>query len=623
MNNSNDKVINVRISKTSIKNNEKANVCLEISEDIGFVNKANILIGMQNNQNKKQIEFKYLWSQNSFNFYTCNIDLEYTGLYYFGIKIDIEGHEKWLELDNETRTLVISDNVSMPWTISVYDNDFFVPDWAKGKVMYHAFVDRFYKSENYIAPKIENRINKKWGEMPEWKIDLSAKYNNIDFFMGNLKGIEEKIPYLKELGVSIIYLSPICKSQSNHRYDVGDYEEVDPYLGNNEDLKSLCTRAHRNGMKIVVDAVFNHTGNDSKYFNEYGTYNSIGAYQSKDSEYYDWYKHTENGDFCYWWGFKNLPVCNGQNEAWQNYICGKNGVIDKWFKLGIDGLRLDVADELTDEFIEKIRIATKRNKKDGFIIGEVWENAITKEKDGEQRKYLLGKGLDSVMNYPFTNAILKFVRYGNYKFFVDTVCEIINQYPEDTVNSLMTSLSTHDITRAITTLVADGMNESSNLIWDSEYDREWQFKNNKLSEEQYNQGIKMFKIATIIQYFLPGNSCIYYGDEIGMHGFRDPFNRMCFDWNEVGNDLNCFFRELGKIKNTYDMLKDAKLKINHINDKILCFERYNNNQSLKVIINRSNEKIRIKDEINGKVIIQEKLNENEIGEYGYVIALNI
>ena len=177
-------------------------------------------------------------------------------------------------------------------------------------------------------------------------------------------------------------------SQSNHRYDIADYEKVDPYLGSNEDLKDLCVKAHKNGIKIILDGVFNHTGNDSKYFNEYGNYNSVGAYQSKNSEYYDWYRKNENGDFEYWWGFNNLPECDCYNQGWQNFIYGKNGIIDKWFKSGIDGLRLDVADELTDNFIENIRIAVKRNKKDGFIIGEVWENAISKEKDGIQRNKL-------------------------------------------------------------------------------------------------------------------------------------------------------------------------------------------------------------------------------------------
>lgn len=618
---SKDKAINVKISKTAIRINERANVCLEISEDIGFIDKANIFISMQHNENEKQIEFKYLWTEKGINYFTCNIDLKYAGLYYFGINIVVNGEEKWLGMDYESQTLFLCNEMNKPWTITAYYKEFEVPEWAKGKVMYHIFVDRFFKSKKYNPIQMENRITKKWGEMPEWKDDSAQKYNNIDFFMGNLEGIQEKIPYLKSLGVKILYLSPIFKSQSNHRYDVGDYEQVDPYLGKNEDLKKLCVKAHRNGIRVIIDAVFNHTGNDSKYFNEYGNYSTIGAFQGKNSQYYDWYKHGENGEFEYWWGFKNLPVCNGKNEGWQNYVYGKNGIIDKWFNLGIDGLRLDVADELDDEFIQNIRKAVKRNKKDGFIIGEVWENAITKEKDGRYREYLLGDGLDSVMNYPYTNAILKYVRFGDYNYLINTVNEILTKYPKESVDSLMNSLSTHDITRAITTLISNGINEKNALIWDSEFDRDWQVMNDKLSENEYEIGEKMFKIATLIQYFLPGNACIYYGDEVGMYGYRDPFNRKCFDWNLVGNKLNEFFKTIGKIKNEYVMLQEANFRFDFVNEEILCFERFNSIGALMVIVNRSNKPINIgiKEHINGKIILQEKLFDNKLGEYGYAI----
>ena len=226
-----------------------------------------------------------------------------------------------------------------------------------------------------------------------------------------------------------------------------------------------------------------------------------------------------------------MPVCDGNNPEWQKFVYGENGLIDKWFSMGIDGLRLDVADELTDEFIENIKIAVKRNKEDGLVIGEVWENAITKEGYGKQRTYLLGRGLDTVMNYPFTNAILKYVRYGRAKYFTETIDDIITQYPDEAVNSLMNSLSTHDIPRAMSTLVGKGIQNSRyNWVWDVPYGREWQFSNLELSEEDYKKAKEMLKISVAIQYFLPGNPCIYYGDEIGMYGYRDPFNRKCFLW---------------------------------------------------------------------------------------------
>lgn len=621
----NEKMINVKISDTTAKVNQKINVCLEISEDIGFINEANIFINMQNSENEKNIKFLYLWTKNRINYFTCNIELEHVGLYYYGINIIINGISKWLKFDYETQMVSVSDERTQDWTMTIYDKDFSVPTWAKGKVMYHIFVDRFYKSEKYNPTQIDYRITKKWGEMPSWNTEKNSRYNNIDFFMGNLKGIEEKIPYIKSLGVKIIYLSPIFESQSNHRYDVGNYERVDSYLGTNEDLKKLCTKAHKNGMKIILDGVFNHTGNDSLYFNEYENYDTIGAYQGIKSKYYDWYKHNENGEFEYWWGFKNLPVCNPNNKDWQNYIYGKNGIIDELFNLGIDGIRLDVADELTDNFIENIRIAVKRNKKDGFIIGEVWENAITKEKDGKQRKYLLGKGMDTVMNYPFTNAILKYVRFGDYQYFKNTLNDILAKYPKDVINSLMNSLSTHDITRAITTLVGKGIEKENDLIWDTKYDRKWQTENEKLTEEEYIEGIEKLKIATIIQYFLPGNSCIYYGDEIGMYGYRDPFNRKCFDWKCEGNDLNKFFVKIGKIKNKYDFLSEAQLEIICLNEEIISFKRFLGKNSITIVVNRNNENTSIeflKNNLEGKIILQEKFSQYSLDGLGFIIIEN-
>ena len=376
-------------------------------------------------------------------------------------------------------------------------------------------------------------------------------------------------------------------------------------------------------MRIIIDGVFNHTGNDSKYFNEYNSYNTIGASQGIKSPYYNWYKKNDNGEFEYWWGFRNLPVCDGNNLEWQKFIYGKNGVIDTWFKWGIDGIRLDVADELTDEFIENIRIAVKRNKKDGFILGEVWDNAICKEGYGKQRKYLLGKGLDSVMNYPFTNAILKYVRFGRADYFEETVNDILTQYPEDSLYSLMNSLSTHDITRVMTTLVGDGINNSRyNWVWDVPYSRAWQFDKLKLSDTQYEKAKKMMKIATIIQYFLPGNACIYYGDEIGMYGYRDPFNRRCFEWKNIDKELHEFFIQLGQIRKKMDFLSNAKLNIVEINKNVLVFERKNSMESVLIIVNRSENKIDVsipEQYLTGEVIFKSNYDNNQLLEYGFLV----
>ena len=617
--------IYVITTRTTVKVGEKFGISLRISNDYGFVNEAKVVMNQQGGTNEAEFKMEYQSTKENISCFKTDICLKNTGIHYFCFKLIINGIIKWIKYNPETKTAVFTEENKPYWQITAYESNFKVPDWAKGRIMYHIMVDRFFKSDTYIPEEIPGRICNKWGSMPSWAPNENNEILNNDYFMGNLNGIKEKIPYMKELGVEILYLSPICQSQSNHRYDTADYENVDPYLGKNSDLFELCSEAHKNGLKIIIDAVFNHTGNDSKYFNEYGTYNTIGAFQSKQSPYYNWYKRKPNGEFEYWWGFKNLPVCNGENPDWQQYIYGIDGVIDKWFKLGIDGLRLDVADELTDKFIENIRIAVKRNKSDGFILGEVWENAVTKEGYGRQRTYLLGKGLDSVMNYPFTNAILKYVLYGNYEYFTKTINEILTQYPKETIYSLMNSLSTHDITRAITTLVAEGIqNNKYNLIWDVPYSRDWQFANDNIDDNKYSLGKKLLKISTVIQFFLPGNPCIFYGDEAGVYGYKDPFNRKCFPWDSIDKELHSFFVKLANTRNKYEFLRTAELEIIEANEKILMFERKSQDNKILVVVNRTQQDVCLNLTYaykKGKVIFEINSTKDKISEYGILIIL--
>ena len=627
----------VEVPDTTARIDEEYDVYLKIGTEYGFVDEAKVIINQQKGTNEKELRMSYITTEKNMNIFTCKIPFDNVGIHYFCIRLIINKELIWIKNDIQHKCANMTNDDVPYWTVTVFEKDYSVPNWAKGKIMYQIFPDRFYKSSNYLPQKIENRVEKNWGDIPNWKAEEDGEIHNNDYFMGNLKGIEEKLDYISKLGVEIIYLNPIFMSQSNHRYDTADYENVDPYLGTNQDLINLCNSVHKHKMKIIIDGVFNHTGNDSKYFNEYGTYDSIGAFQGQKSPYYKWYRKNSKGEYEYWWGFKNLPVCDGNSPEWQNYVYGKGGIIDKWFEMGIDGLRLDVADELTDEFIENIRIAVKRNNPEGFILGEVWENAITKEGYGKQRKYLLGKGLDSVMNYPFTNAILKYVRFGKADYFVETINEIITQYPKEALHSVMNSLSTHDITRAITTLVNEGIQNSRyNWIWDVPCSREWQFKHDILSEEKLNESKELLKIATAIQYFLPGNPCIYYGDEIGMYGYKDPFNRKCFAWDNIDKDLHDFFVKLGKVRKNMSFLSEADTRILQANDKTLIFERYVENEQFEekkkhtsedkvlIAINRTENDIEIDipdDYKNGKIVFERNASENKLSKYGILIII--
>ncbi len=464
----------------------------------------------------------------------------------------------------------------------VYAKDFTTPDFLKGGIIYQIFPDRFYNSgqEKKDVPTV--RVMRKWGEEPFWREEQMNGIWNNDFFGGDLKGIEQKLGYLSELGVSCIYINPIFEAHSNHRYDTADYEKIDPLLGTQEDLKSLCKTAKEEyGISVILDGVFSHTGCDSKYFNMYGTYPTLGAYNSKDSEYYDWYKFIDYpDDYDSWWGIKLLPEVKEENESYREYICGKNGILRKWLKCGISGWRLDVADELPDIFLDDLRKAVKEENKDAVIIGEVWENAAEKFSYGNRRRYLLGEQLDSVMNYPFADAVLNFVRYANGADFFNCVMDIVESYPPQVLNILMNHIGTHDTQRAITRLVGPDCNGR---------DRDWQHKNNELSQYDYLKGISMMKTASLLQYTLPGVPSIYYGDEIGMQGMEDPFNRACMQWDDQNKELLKWYRRLGQIRRGCPCLYDGEFEPVYCSGAAIAYSRTSESSACLVAVNNSDK----------------------------------
>ncbi len=511
------------------------------------------------------------------------IDLETRAIYRYYFNCLINNENKFIKEVN-----LLDDNQIIRDEKGKLSVNFNTPDWAKGKIMYHIFVDRFYRgSETKMKTMPRRIIHNSFSEDMIIGPDQNGIWNN-DFYGGDLEGIIEKLDYIKSLGVSILYLSPIVWSQSNHRYDAADFSQVDPYVGCNDDLKRLCEKAHEKGMKVILDAVFNHTGNDSKYFNEYNTFDNVGAFQSVDSPYANFYrKHYHNGEvkYDYWWGMPNLPVCDGNSKEWRHYILEKGGIIDQWFSLGIDGLRLDVADELTDDFIEKIRIAVKRNKEDGFIIGEVWKNPMRMN-----RSYIeSGKGMDSVMNYSLIDAMVRYFKYADDYKLSYIIKDIKNEYPKETIETLMNFTSTHDITRAINIFSSNQFNEYSEWAWDLQNnDLNW-CKNFKLTEEEYKKGIEIYKAYIFALNFMPGILSIFYGDEVGLQGMGSLANRKPFPWTKKDLELLEFFQEMGKIREKEKFLEQAEMNVLDINKKYMMFERLSDTENALVTVSRTNE----------------------------------
>ncbi len=511
----------------------KIKVSCEISHDSVF-----FIYRADNSDNSNYIYMDKTESYDDYFTYSCKVSFDLPGLYFY--RFEIKNNDEIKFIGKKDNMAVIEDWLP-EWQLTVFDKSFATPEWPKGALMYQIFPDRFKRSEKFapLTAKNERKIHKSWNEIPEFIYD-TPDYKANDYFLGNIDGITERLDYIKDLGISIIYLNPVFESPEYHRYSTGDYFNIDPYLGTNEDFKRLCKEAEKKGIKIILDGVFSHTGADSIYFNKYGHYNSLGAAQSESSPYFNWFSFINYPDkYECWWGFENLPNVNENHPDYTNYITGENGVIDYWQNMGVSGWRLDVADELPDEFIEALYKRAKKNDKDAFIIGEVWEDATNKFAYGIRRKYLLGGQMDSVMNYPFRKAILDFVKNGNSVLFENRIYEILENYPPQVVNCLMNSISTHDTERAITFFGVENEICAEN------------YGNYILSEAEYERGKRGLLLATFLQYTLPGIPSVYYGDEVGLDGFKDPYCRKTYPYGKEDLEILEFYKKLGKLRNEY------------------------------------------------------------------------
>ncbi len=349
-----------------------------------------------------------------------------------------------------------------------------------------------------------------------------------------------------------------------------------------DDFVELCQKAKENNIKIILDGVFSHVGSDSIYFNKDERYQTLGAYNSKYSPYYTWFDFNDDYEIGYrsWWGFETLPEINEMDESYIDFICGENGVLEFWLEKGADGFRLDVADELPDKFLEKLRDRVKKVNENALIIGEVWEDASNKISLGGRRKYLLGKGLDSVMNYPFKNAILNFVKNKDSNKFSEEIMTIYENYPKPAIDTALNSLSTHDTLRAITFIGA------KNPYLESRQEQSETF----LSSNEYNSSKKLLILAYTLLFTLPGVPCIYYGDEIGMQGYKDPFNRLFFDWENGDNEIFSAIQKLTLQRSENDIFKKGLIHFVHSYNGCTAFIRYNDDDETIVIVNASNEK---------------------------------
>ena len=535
-------------------------------------------LALEDGQPLKTVKLEYRMKKGPYEIYTGEFSLEETGLYFYFFHITHKNGSFRLFKQGDDTNMEAGDL----WQVSCIPADFTTPDWAKGAIIYQIFPDRFHKSGRVeLKGKLEPyTIHGDWYEEVDWQPTHDGQVLNNDFYGGNFKGIMEKLDYIASLGVTILYLNPISKSFSSHRYDTGDYKTPDPMLGTEAEFTALCDAAHKRGMKVILDGVYSHTGSNSLYFNKNGTFPGVGAYQSEESPYYDWYNfYSYPNSYNSWWGFDTLPTINKMSPSFIEYIItGKDSVVEHWLKAGCDGFRLDVVDEIPDEFVKLLKDKIREIKPDAFLIGEVWEDASNKIAYGKRRRYFVDAELDSPMNYPFRTAIINFMRrMDDGTGFKNTVMSIVENYPPQVMACAMNLLGTHDTSRILTALVDDFQGDRAAKAA------------RKLSRSQMNTAVERLLVASFLQYTLPGCPSLYYGDEAGMEGYGDPFCRRPYPWGREDRELMTHFKRLGFLRTHCEPLQKGDIHFFQASNMQIGFTRSCNGTTVRVYVNRSSD----------------------------------
>ena len=524
----------------------------------------------------RAVPMVYRFKRGAYDIFQGKFSFAETGLFFYYFRITTRNSCFRLYKQGDQTNMEAGDL----WQVSCVPADFSTPDWAKGAVIYQLFPDRFRKAGKCdLTGKLEPyTVHENWDEEVAWQPTAEGVVLNNDFYGGNFKGITEKMDYIASLGVTILYLNPISKSFSSHRYDTGDYKVPDPMLGTMADFTAMCDAAHRHGIRVILDGVYSHTGSDSLYFDKNRTFGGNGAHCSKDSPYYSWYNFQNWPDsYTSWWNFDTLPTVNKMDPAFLEYIItGEDSVIAHWLRAGADGFRLDVADELPNEFMALMKQRLRQLRPDALLLGEVWEDASNKTAYGVRRRYFVDGTLDSVMNYPFRTAILNFMKERDHGSALrDTVMTIAENYPGQVFCCNMNLLGTHDTPRILTALVDDfdGSREEN--------------ARRRLSPAQLSVAIERLLMASFLQYTLPGSPSLYYADEAGMEGCKDPFNRRTYPWGRENRALLEHFKRLGSLRKHYAALRTGDIQFFHAGDQRLGFCRTLGQQKIYVYIKRS------------------------------------
>ena len=464
---------------------------------------------------------------------------------------------------------------------TVYAADFKVPEWAPDIVYYYVFPDRFRNGNkaNDPQPGVTKyhdgtvELHQSWLDKP-WKPgDGSDERYNNDFFGGDLAGVIDKLDYIKDLGANTIYMTPVFKAASNHKYDTADYKQIDPGFGTNADFERLTREATRRGIRVILDTSLNHTGQDSLYFDRYGNFGGQGAFANgkinRDSPYAGWYtfdatQREPDKQYKGWVGVVDLPELNKASTSWRNFAYrDRDAVMKHWLDRGAAGWRMDVAPWVPDDFWREWRTAIKTHRPDAFTVAETWFDAS---------KFLLGDMFDSTMNYIFRNTVQEYAAGGNATKLVPNLELMREAYPRPAFYALMNLLSSHDQARALHHFGWHDDTKDPAVI--------------ALAKQR-------LRLAVFFQMTYPGAPTVYYGDEVGMTGGDDPYNRAAYPWADLGGKpdtaLLAEFKRLIKLRHDHAVLRRGTLLAPlFVDEHVVVFAReYQGTHALVALNNAS------------------------------------
>ena len=451
---------------------------------------------------------------------------------------------------------------------TVYARDFTVPAWAKDAVYYYIFPDRFRNGnaridhrpgvDTYLDQGVE--FHRNWLDKPgkPGSGDGSDGVYNNDFFGGDIAGIIEKLDYIAELGANTLYITPLFQASSNHKYDTADFKNIDAHFGTNADFEKLTAEARKRGIRVIPDTSLNHVGSDSIYFDRFGKYRRNGAFEGakvrRESPYASWFTFDEsqtdpNKQYKGWAGVLDLPELNKASPAFREFAYGApDSVMKVWLDRGAAGWRMDVAPWVPDDFWREWRKAIKQHRPDALTIAETWFDSS---------KYFLGDTFDSTMNYIFRNTVLEYAGGGKARQLYPNLELIREVYPPQAFYALMNLLSTHDAARSL---------------------HVFGYEDEKTDAEKVRVAKQRLRLAVFFQMIYPGAPAIYYGDEVGVTGGDDPYNRATYPWEDKGGKPNLAlladFRKLITLRKDHAVLRHGTLDAPlHIDDNVIVLVR--------------------------------------------------